>query len=782
MNFKKIVTSLALLSLTMTGCGITGQSKTNKPSLKVTEQEFSKNKSYAKKDFDYKVDPETFQLSLTTNGKTEIVAQPQQPRKIADYQETASEISWSYPDEHVEITLKKEKDHLAVKILNQAKKENTFSWPKIDAENYTLPIAEGKSIPNNQPEWLKYFLGNNEIDLLEAFSMSFFSINQPNFATTFVLDNTFNSQMTAATEPHLSFETSHTFVGFDPNKTLNYRIYLTDNDPVAIAKTYQKDRVTLDKFKTLEQKAQENPEINKMNGALQIYFWNNRLLTSDDVKWQALAAKIDEPIFKWIGELLAKYGEDGDEEYQSILPAIKAGEAYKYEQNVFLNSLNYVLLYPEFYNSEIFTKPDEVASKLIEKGVDKLTEQERYTLNQHLMAGTLGTDVTKPLEQWGQKASTNVLTDMKKSEINKAWIGLPNWANGLMNPKMVAEANDKGYLVGPYDSYQSIQEDASIDWNTASFPNLTLYEDATITNKKGDKIPGFLGKGRKLNSTLIFPDVKERVTGILANNIPFNSWFLDTDAAGEIYNDYDPTHKTTQADDVDARLKRMNYLNSLGMVVGAETGNDFASEGMVYAHGLETPVIMWSDPDMRQNKESEYYVGDYAAVDGGIPSKYNKVVPIKDEYKPIYTDPLYSVPLYKLVYNRSVITSHHWEWDSYKIKGLTGQRRLQEYLYNTPPMVHLDQATWQDRKEDIVQNAKTWTPFQEKALQHEMTNFSYLSEDRLVQRTDFGAGLSVVANFSKTDFQLGKETIPPGTALIIEGNKTTLIDTRTVEK
>lgn len=249
--------------------------------------------------------------------------------------------------------------------------------------------------------------------------MSFFSINQSNFATTFVLDNTFNSQMIATTEPHLSFETSHTFVGFDPNKTLNYRIYLTDNDPVAIAKTYQKDRVALDKFKTLEQKAQENPEINKMNGALQIYFWNNRLLTSDDVKWQALAAKIDEPIFKWIGELLAKYGEDGDEEYQSILPAIKAGEAYKYEQNVFLNSLNYVLLYPEFYNSEIFTKPDEVASKLIEKGVDKLTEQERYTLNQHLMAGTLGTDVTKPLEQWGQKASTDVLTDMKKVESTK---------------------------------------------------------------------------------------------------------------------------------------------------------------------------------------------------------------------------------------------------------------------------------------------------------------------------------------------------------------------------
>lgn len=364
---------------------------------------------------------------------------------------------------------------------------------------------------------------------------------------------------------------------------------------------------------------------------------------------------------------------------------------------------------------------------------------------------------------------------MKASGIENAWIGLPNWANGLMNPTMVKTANDQGYLVGPYDSYQSIQENASIDWNTASFPNKDLYEQATVSKKNGDKVAGFLGKGRKLNPTLIFPDVKERFTGIVKNKIPFNSWFLDTDAAGEIYNDYSKDHLTTKSEDVAGRLQRMNYFDQQGMVVGSEGGNDFASKEMVFAHGLETPVIMWSDPDMRENKDSPYYVGSYAALDGGIPSKYNKVVPIKEEYKAIYTDPVYSLPLYKLVYNRSVITSHHWEWDSYKIKDQVGERRMTEYLYNTPPMAHLDKASWEEHKSDLSQNAKTWAPFQKAALQHEMTDFSMLTADRLVQKTQFGDKLSVIANFSDTDYEADGVKVAAQTALVLNDGKETVI-------
>lgn len=771
-----IYLSLAAITLSLSACNFNKTNASNKSEELIVNKEIEKNKTYAKTDFSFDVDPATFTVSITENGKKAEVSKPQEAKEVTDLKKSKDEISWTYPTEQINVKLKKEKNHLAVALTSLSDEDTTFIWPKLDAKNYVLPIAEGKTIPNNQKEWLAYFKQNEELSMSEAFSMSFFSTNQETFATTFVMDNTFNSDMLTSTEPHLKLTANHHFIGFDKNKTLNYRLYVTDNDPVAIAKTYQMDRINLGEFKTLDEKEKDNPEIKKMRGAIQVYYWNSRILTTEDIKWGKLPKMVDEPIFQWIGELLTQYGEDGSEEYLKALAAFKNNEGYKYEKNTFLTSINYVLLYPQFYNKEIFKNPDAQAQKLIDKGIDKLSEQERYDLNKHLLAGVLG-DLTPPIKQWGQATSSDVFKEMKTSGVENAWIGLPNWANGLMNPTMVKTAADEGYLIGPYDSYQSIQENASIDWNTASFPNQELYEHATVTKKNGEKVAGFLGKGRKLNPTLIFPDVEERFKGITQNGIPFNSWFLDTDAAGEIYNDYSPDHLTTQTEDVAGRLKRMTYFDQKGLVVGSEGGNDFASKEMAFAHGIETPVIMWSDPDMRENKESEYYVGSYAALDGGIPSKYKKVVPIKEEYKAIYTDPVYSLPLYKLVYNRSVITSHQWEWDSYKIKGQVGERRMREYLYNTPPMMHLDKEAWEEHKQDISDNAKIWSPFQKAALQHEMTDFKVLTDDRLVQKTEFGENLSVIANFSDQDYEADGLKVAGQTALIIHDGKETVVKT-----
>ena len=115
---------------------------------------------------------------------------------------------------------------------------------------------------------------------------------------------------------------------------------------------------------------------------------------------------------------------------------------------------------------------------------------------------------------------------------------------------------------------------------------------------------GFLGRGRKLNPTLSLPSVKERMNDILQNGPKYNSWFIDCDATGEIYDDYSAKHITTQEQDLKARLQRMDYISQeKGMVVGSEGGNDFASSTIAFAHGIETPVIKWDDEDMRKTKQ-----------------------------------------------------------------------------------------------------------------------------------------------------------------------------------
>lgn len=50
-----------------------------------------------------------------------------------------------------------------------------------------------------------------------------------------------------------------------------------------------------------------------------------------------------------------------------------------------------------------------------------------------------------------------------------------------------------------------------------------------------------------------------------------NSWFIDCDATGEIFDDYTPSRITNQQQDLEARLKRMAWIrDSFNLVVGSE--------------------------------------------------------------------------------------------------------------------------------------------------------------------------------------------------------------------
>lgn len=341
---------------------------------------------------------------------------------------------------------------------------------------------------------------------------------------------------------------------------------------------------------------------------------------------------------------------------------------------------------------------------------------------------------------------------------------------------MVSEANKNGYLIAPYDSYHSIQKEADPSWNTAYFPDSSLYERATIARQNGTKIAGFLQRGRKLNPTLAMPSVEARVSGILQDGIGFNSWFVDCDATGDIYDDFSPAHPTTQQQDLQARLKRLDYFaKEKKMVVGSEGGNDFASSVIAFAQGIESPVIAWGDPDMRDKKDSPYYVGGYYAQKG-IPERYGKSVPIKPLYEKVYMDPTYSLPLYKLIYNDVIITTNHWEWGSYKVKGEEADRMLYELLYNVPPLYHLDRATWEKDKASMLNFLKVWSPFHREATNRQMSMFSILTEDRLVQSAQYGDDMKVIANFSDKQVSVIGEVIPAKSAVLYKGKERKVFD------
>jgi hypothetical protein len=381
----------------------------------------------------------------------------------------------------------------------------------------------------------------------------------------------------------------------------------------------------------------------------------------------------------------------------------------------------------------------------------------------------------EPIDRWGDGVSLDILNEMEKAGIKKAWLGLNEWKPAFINPDFVEKANESGYLIGPYDDYHGIHQPGKESWNTAAFDDTSLYESATVSRKDGIKYKAFLGIGRKLNPTLSLPLVKKRVDGILNQGIKFNSWFIDCDGTGEFLDDYTPGRMTSQKEDLDARIIRMAWVGEeRKMVVGTEVGNDFCARVIAFGHGMTTPVIEWSDKDMRKNKDSEFYVGDYYSINGGVPTKYAKEVKIKPLYKYVYFDCRYNLPLYQLVYNNSVITSHHWEWSTLKIPELVKQREIEEILYNVPPMYHIDRIEWAKHKDIIINHIKVFSQLHQKAVLMEMLSFELPEKNREIQITKFGqqntVKIEIVANFSDKPYQwIGRE-IPPKSVLINDLN------------
>lgn len=762
---KKIISTI--LSVIMVGGVISGCSN------KDVEKTTTKKEEVKNLDFTFDVNPENFEVTVNSNNKTEQVSMPQEKREVTNLKKSENKVSWTYPKENLDVSIEKDNNHLDVDIKSNNKEENSFTWPSVSGESYTLPLQEGKFIPSNDKYW-KEFLNEQVYNVLESFSMQFFSVNKSDYALTYIIKNKYNNEIKFDTKNDINFSFKHEYPSINKNKEYGFEIYVTDNNVVDIAKTYKNYVVEKGEFKTLEEKAKENKNIEKLYGAPQIYFWEKSIITESDIKWQNLKTSISPELESWIKELLTTKVEDGKEAARVFDDIKKQDYIDKYQKNQIVSAFNSILQLKEFYNQSIFKNTNSDIDSLVKKGVGNLNKVELVQLNKMLLKSELkGSTIN--VNEWSKHNTLDLIDEMKKSGMDNAWIGFDDIEAGYVSPEFVKKAEDYGYLVAPYDSYHSIHKPGEEKWSTATFEDKSLYENATVENKKGEKYEGFQGTGRKLNPTLSLPSVKDRVSKVMENGYGFNSWFIDCDATGEIYDDYSKNHITTQEQDLKARLERMAYIrDEKNMVIGSEGGNDFASTTVAFAHGLETPAFSWIDPDMNKNKDSEYYVGRYYSKTGGVPEIFAKQVPVKEKYKKVFLDSEYSIPLFRLVYNDSVITSYHWLWGTFKIQDEVNNRMMREILYNTPPMYHIDRNEWDKYKNEIKEHNEVWSAFNKKAIKKEMTDFKTLSDDKLVQMSQFGDDLKVVANFSDKEFKYENDNVKPHSLIIYDKNEKTI--------
>ena len=755
------------LALALTGCS--SNSPNPEPSSAAVPEEMVVSESHdTGLPFDFEVEPEEFTLSFEVEQTLITAAAKGERRTVLDYGKVGDTVSWRYPDEQISVSLTPEKDYLSVEITSENENDNSFTWPVISADTYYFPFGEGKRIPADDPAWFDY-LNGQEFQVMEQLSMPFWISSAGSYNLLFVMEDPYRTEMNFTSDSPIAFSVSHQYPAIDDNRTNKFRIYITDKDPVSAAKLYRNYVIEQGQFTTLEQKAEANPNIRKLYGAPFIYLWGDLVVSADNINWQAFRTSLSSPVMEYFLSFAGRL-ENG-QEFTSVLKEIQ-GQDYvaEYQKNVICSYISQLLKRDDFWEPSVFTQRSSELEVLLAKGYGNLSETDRIQVHKYAVSSNLP-EVFADAGQWMDSQTVALLQEMKEGGIEHAWIGLNSWEQAYGKPELVETAVSQDYLIASYDSYHSIHEPGKEQWITAQFDDPSLYENAVITDQNGKPESGFQNVGRKLNPTLSLPAVKNRMEGIMSNQLPFNSWFIDCDATGEIYDDYTPSHITTQEEDLAARLERMSYIrDQYHLVIGSEGGNDFAASDIAYAHGIELKTFAWMDEDMKKNQDSDYYIGKYYNPNGGVAEHFSKRIPVKEQYHTTFVDPKYDIPLFKLVYNDSVITSYHWDWSTFKIKGATADRMIREILYNVPPLYHLDAVEWSKYKEDILRHQTVWSDFSQTAVTREMTGFEYKSEDGSVQKTVFGDGgdaaAAAVANFGDSPYQYENIEIPAHSVLI----------------
>ncbi|WP_409060899.1 glycoside hydrolase [Streptomyces sp. SYP-A7185] len=349
---------------------------------------------------------------------------------------------------------------------------------------------------------------------------------------------------------------------------------------------------------------------------------------------------------------------------------------------------------------------------------------------------------------WGDARTAKGVNELRKLGVSRLWLGY-DADDKPMDERAVRAAKRNGYLVGPYDSYANGQPAESADNPSSKWPG-SVYPDFCVRDWTGKVKEGFGGRGCYMSSQAFEQAehagpgghyLTDRAKKITANGA--TSYFLDVDAAGELFTDSSKSHRMNKKQDRANRLKRMRRLASdHRFVLGSESAGAWATPVLAFDHGGQTPV---ADGLWKLEKDKEKW-GGYAPEDE--PAVFFRQAELPPALAKAMYDPRYRVPLYETALHDSVVNTDRWELPYNKLPAQKTDRALMSALYNTPLNFTLGTKNLRSTGKEMAMLQRYFAPLHKAAATERMTGFQRLTGDGTVQRSEFGAGkLTVTANF-----------------------------------
>ena len=692
------------------------------------------------------IDPATLAIAVAPSGARRVQASAGVvAHSVSEVKRTPDSLKWQWDRGAWQLAAQLDQRELRLSIKAREAGVLDFLKQPGDAMGRALiwPLAEGHYVPRGNPVWQRFLVDQGPINTTQDLSLPLWGMDHGTFTLHWLMTNPFNNRLELSADADaLAISARHEFTSLDPAAPMTFRLVLGDADPLVGARRYRQWLMESGRYETLDDKLKNTPQARKLLGAPHVYLWGNDLQgVKDVVDWTRLIKTLstDAPLAV---ELRRHLNADA----RAILRN-RPTPLEPWQQATLLRGVNAAANTLARASWQSADTPD---MQRLASGYGAL----RSEIAQ-LFAGALKANPA----DWGGTLSRSTIAQLSSAGLSRVWLGLGDgWEGGLWHPEAVSAAVQAGYLIAPYDSYETaLAPDENPDWSTAHLGS-NAHRNCAIVLEDGIFKSGFQQSGHYTDPRCVRPLLEARVRAVQAAS-GFNSWFLDAYATGMVFDSYRPEAPMTQAQNAAANEDAARWVAAgSGLPVGSEDGNAVTAQGILFAHGMQTPVIGWGDPQMSHDKQSPWYVGNWYPPEQ--PDVFFKTVPVKEPYRTVHFEPTTRLPLYQTVFHGSVITTHHWLFDSLKLSNVRVQNELTQLLYNVPPLYHLSRETMKQRLPVILRQDAFFRPLHERLATQGMIGFDWLTADRQLQQTTFADGTRLVANFDVAARDAGGRSFP----------------------
>jgi hypothetical protein len=696
-------------------------------------------------DWNLELDPATLAISVQPRGQKILqISSGTSPQRVSRLHTNATQADWQW-ENGIKLNASIQGRDLWLRLSADREQEVVLVQQRAAASGTALllPLGEGRYIPRGERVIQDYLLQHqSEMNTSEDLSLPLWGMFYGNYSLSWILTNPFNNTLRLQPDGEgMSLNLRHRFTRLDLTQPMTWRLHLGASDDLLDgAHAYRQWLFETGRFTRLSDKLQTTPSASRLIGASHIYLWGTGPLTMTDVRDAAgfvALLRADTPYASALREQF-------DAETRGILNA--AGTTPdRYQIRVLVNAVNQAMT-------------ARARSQWQVDAPDWGRLAEFYRQQSARMQAALGSALTPDPQRWGGSLSLNTMERLKRAGLTRLWLGTDSWEGGLWHPAAVRAGVAQGYLVGSYDSYETaLPTGKQPNWNTAQMGN-AIYKNCGVMQENGKLKSGFKQSGYYTNPDCVRPTLQARVDALIKAS-GYNSWFLDAYATGMVFDDYHPQHSMSQRQMAESYADSMQWVSAnRKLVLGSENGNASTTRGLLFAHGMQVPVMAWGDVDMQSNRRSPYYLGRWYPDEQ--PEVFFTTVPLKQQYAQVFYNPAYRLPLYQAVFHDAVITSTHWLYDNFKFSNVDHDNRLTQMLYNVPPLYHLSADTIERRLPRIQCTDAFFRPVHQRLATQALSSFTWLSADRTLQQTRFTDGSTLQANFSSTTRQVAGKQLP----------------------